>query len=52
MSLLDFEEKYKPPFKPKHVPGRIRNEEEYLSDINNMDRPLVAEDYSDRPMKP
>jgi len=44
MSILDFDENYKPPFRP---PKRDIPREDNLSELNNLGHEKVSEDYSD-----
>lgn len=48
MGLLDFEESYKPPFKPRSQ-ERKPTEEEKQALLNNLDRKKNTEDFSDSP---
>ncbi len=43
MSLLDFDENYKPPFKPK----KKESEKDNFSELQNLGHKEVSEDYSD-----
>ena len=51
MGFLDFEENYKPRYMPPKYKGRANaeQEEDRLGELNNYDRPKVAEDFSDSP---
>lgn len=48
MGLLDFEDNYKPPFKPR-AEERKPTEEEKQTFINNLDQKEVSKDFSDSP---
>lgn len=48
MGLLDFDDHYKPPFSPPRAEKK-RSEEENLSELNNLGRKHVSEDFEDSP---
>lgn len=48
MAILDFEDTYKPPFHPK-ARGRVLSEEERLSELNDLGRKEVTQDFGDSP---
>lgn len=49
MSILDFDDTYKPPFNPRRPRKAEPTEEERLAELNNLGRDEIRGDFSDSP---
>lgn len=50
MGILDFDERYKPPYTPKRISKEVRIEGEVREvELNNFNRKKLTEDFGDSP---